>query len=466
MADDQLANNQTQPPAQTVPRQAEASSGPAPAPEIHVIPDQFYGAALKTKIKPTSTGQGEGAGPMPAKKSKLPIVIVVVLLLAVLGGGAAFAYLNREALFGRPTPAVVVQPTTTQPTKPTPPPPPPPPSAPANLAATSTSPQSVSLTWTDTAINESAYRVERRTVDRTIYDSLTDLPPNSTSFLDNSVQASSTYFYRVLARNDSGEAISNEVQVTTRALPPPPPKQEPLPPAGLDTDSDGLSDVEEVLYGTDPRNPDTDGDGYLDGNEVFNLYNPNGKAPSKLLGSGLVKQVSASIGWTMLIPTKWTLTLDATDGSTATIESDHGESFQVTIEKNDNNLPVVDWFMAKYPGTDKSLIMQYKSKGGYEGIIGPDLLTTYIPWGNKVFVFHYDMKKQPFINYRTTYSLMLNSLVLKGLPQEMVPAGTGQLPFEPAATQPGSVTQPVPVIATSTQLESATSTTATSTSNP
>ncbi len=440
MADDQLINNQT--------------------PEIHVIPDQFYGAALKTKIKQTSTGQAEGAAAMPVKKSKLPIIIVV-LLLAVLGGGAAFAYLNREALFGKPVaPVVIVQPTTTQPTKPTPPPLQPP-SAPANLAATSTSPQSVSLTWTDTAINESAYRVERRTVDRTIYDSLTDLPPNSTSFLDNSAQASSTYYYRVLARNDAGEAASNEVQVTTRSLPPAPPKQEPLPPAGLDTDSDGLSDVEEVLYGTDPRNPDTDGDGYLDGNEVFNLYNPNGKAPAKLMGSNLVKQVSASIGWTMLIPSKWTLTLDATDGSTATIESDHGESFAITIEKNDSDLSVVDWFMAKYPGTDKSLIMQYKSKGGYEGIIGPDLLTTYIPWGNKVFVFHYDMKKQPFINYRTTYSMMLNSLVLKGLPQEMVPAGTGQLPFEPAATQPGSITQPVPVVATSTQPE-----TSTSTSNP
>lgn len=460
MADAQPINNQSQQPAQIV-QQTVVPNESTPAPEIHVIPDQFYGAALKTKIKTAQAGQGAGAEPVLVKKSKLPIIIVVVLLLAVLGGGGVFAYLNREALFGKPAPAVVVQPTTTQQTKPTPPPPPPPPSAPANLAATSTNPQSVSLTWTDTADNESAYRVERRTADRTIYDNLTDLPPNSTSFMDNSVQASSTYFYRVMARNDSGEAASNEVQVTTRALPPAPPKQEPLPPAGLDTDSDGVADVEEVLYGTDPRNPDTDGDGYLDGNEVFNLYSPTGKAPVKLLDSGLVKQVSASIGWTMLIPTKWTLTLDVADGSTATVESDHGESFLVSIEKNDSNLPVVDWYMAKYPGTDKSLIMQYKSKGGYEGIIGPDLLTTYIPWGNKVFSFHYDMKKQLFINYRTTYSMMLNSLILKGLPQEMVPAGTGQLPFEPAATQPGSITQPVPVIATSTQPE-----TATSTSNP
>jgi hypothetical protein len=77
----------------------------------------------------------------------------------------------------------------------------------------------------------------------------------------------------------------------------------PPPPAGLDTDGDGLTDAEEAVlgtdpaqadtdadgladkeetqtYGTDPLNPDTDGDGYKDGDEVRNGYNPNG--PGKL----------------------------------------------------------------------------------------------------------------------------------------------------------------------------------------
>ncbi|MCK5061434.1 hypothetical protein KAR28_02700 [Candidatus Parcubacteria bacterium] len=42
----------------------------------------------------------------------------------------------------------------------------------------------------------------------------------------------------------------------------------------LDRDSDGLSDNDESIYGTDPSNPDTDGDGYLDGVEVANGYDP------------------------------------------------------------------------------------------------------------------------------------------------------------------------------------------------
>jgi len=48
------------------------------------------------------------------------------------------------------------------------------------------------------------------------------------------------------------------------------------PPEPTDSDGDGLSDAEEVIYGTEIFNPDTDGDGYSDGDEVKNGFNPNG----------------------------------------------------------------------------------------------------------------------------------------------------------------------------------------------
>ena len=45
----------------------------------------------------------------------------------------------------------------------------------------------------------------------------------------------------------------------------------------IDSDQDGLSDEEEIFYGTDKNNPDSDGDSYLDGEEVKKGYNPLGE---------------------------------------------------------------------------------------------------------------------------------------------------------------------------------------------
>lgn len=50
-----------------------------------------------------------------------------------------------------------------------------------------------------------------------------------------------------------------------------------------DTDGDGLSDYAEVkIYSSNPINPDTDGDGYQDGSEVVNGFDPNKGDGAKL----------------------------------------------------------------------------------------------------------------------------------------------------------------------------------------
>lgn len=55
-----------------------------------------------------------------------------------------------------------------------------------------------------------------------------------------------------------------------------------------DSDNDLLNDREEVtIYKTDPLNPDTDGDGYKDGEEVRNLYDPNG--PGRLFNLNTIQ---------------------------------------------------------------------------------------------------------------------------------------------------------------------------------
>lgn len=402
--------------------------------EIHTIPDKFYGAALKTRIEEKKAEAPVVAAPETKKRSiMVPVIVGVVLLLAVSGG---FVYFNRDLIFPKPAPAAPEVP---------PPPVPQPPASPAEVAATSTNPQSVILNWTDKSDNESGFRVERDQGTGS-FTPVTNLPPNSTSFLDASVEPGMSYSYRIIALNIAGESAPSEAtSATVPNLPPIAPPSPTLPPAGLDSDSDGITDLEETLYVTDARTPDTDADGFLDGNEVFHLYNPAGQAPVRLLDSSLVKIVTASMGWVMSIPASWSIAMDATDGSRATIDTKHGELFKVTIENNPEKKPILQWYLDTHPGVASTQVLKYRSKGGYEGVIGADLLSTFIPWGDRVFVMTYDLDGQTFINYRTTYSMMLNSLVLSGLPKLGSAESETPLPFEPSATTSGVIAQPVPV---------------------
>ncbi|MCI0479571.1 fibronectin type III domain-containing protein [Candidatus Uhrbacteria bacterium] len=422
-------------------------SVPAAEPDIHVIPEKFYGAALKARVvdqkAPTTAAPAVSAGPAPRKWPW--IVAIVLMLVAAIGGG--FVYFNYDLLFPPPEepapPPVVVE--TPKPV---------PPSAPRGISATAAGPQSATVSWTDTSADESGFRIERREGGGAFVE-ITNLPPNSVSFQDNSVTSGATYGYRVITVGVSGLSQPSETATVEVPLAPPlPPEQPTLPPAGLDTDSDGLTDLEEALFGTDPRNPDTEGDGFNDGNEVFHLYNPSKEAPVRLIDSALVKVVTAPVGWVMSVPTPWEVTMDATDGTKATVDTRHGELFVVTIEQNPRKLPVLQWYLEAHPDVNPSQIMEYRSKGGLRGIIGVDQLSTYIPWGERVFVFTYDLDGQSFINYRTTYYMMLNSLVLSGMSTGPVLPTNEALPFEPSATTSGVVTQPVPVVATTTETAS------------
>lgn len=421
-----------------------AASGEQAEPVIRTIPDKYYGAALKASIgdaAPKKQEKPSAQDGAPKKKGTLMIVIVSVVLLLGIGGG--FVYFNKELLFGSKPQAPVVQEPIIPAEPPKPLPPEPPPSAPTDLRANAVSYAVVQLTWTEMATNESGFRIERREVVGE-YRSMTNLPPNSTAYQDSTVSASTTYMYRIIAVNAGGDSpASNEVSVDVPAAPLPPPEPEKLPPAGLDSDSDGLTDLEEALFGTEKFVNDTDRDSFLDGNELFHLYNPSSGSNARIVDSSLVKPVQSPVGWKIFVPTVWQVVVDS-DGMKAVISTGHGETFEASLLANPEKKPLMDWYLAEHPGVLSSQVKAFTTKSGLSGIEGIDQLMSYFQWGDVIFAFEYKLNGLPFVNFRMSYEMMKNALYLDATPILPRPIEAPIVPpLETASTTESAVLPPI-----------------------
>ena len=94
--------------------------------------------------------------------------------------------------------------------------------APSGLSATAGTGVQVTLTWTDSSVNELGFRIERRLLPAGGYSVIATAGPNITSFVDNAdtgLAASSNYFYRVESFDAGDGAYSNEAFATTQVAP-------------------------------------------------------------------------------------------------------------------------------------------------------------------------------------------------------------------------------------------------------
>jgi subtilisin family serine protease len=93
-----------------------------------------------------------------------------------------------------------------------------PPSAPTSLTATAVSRSQVNLRWTDNALTEGGYKVERCSGSSkcTNFTQIAQLPADATAYSDTSCAARTAYRYRVRAFNaGANSAYSNIASVTT-----------------------------------------------------------------------------------------------------------------------------------------------------------------------------------------------------------------------------------------------------------
>ncbi len=92
-----------------------------------------------------------------------------------------------------------------------------PPFAPTGLAATALSSNRIDLHWTDNAVNESGYGIER-SLDGTNFVQISVTAENATSYSDTNVSAGVQYYYRVVALGTDGNSDYSDATIGTSKL--------------------------------------------------------------------------------------------------------------------------------------------------------------------------------------------------------------------------------------------------------
>jgi len=211
-----------------------------------------------------------------------------------------------------------------------------------------------------------------------------------------------------------GKCEDSEDSVSCLSDCPLPPEPEPPAPVILptapDSDSDGLTDIEEELFRVKAENEDTDSDGYRDGLEVINLYNPAGFAPQKIEETALVEiYENPTYDFQIFYPANWLAkALDETNQEIM-ITSATGEFVQIIVVENKEGLALLDWYLEKAPEVKPTDVGTVATKSGLSGIKTPDELTAYFSIGDKIFAISYNIGVKTELNYKSTFEMIIRS---------------------------------------------------------
>jgi hypothetical protein len=85
----------------------------------------------------------------------------------------------------------------------------------SGLTATAQSATQISLNWTDNAINEDSYVVERQTGSSNVWQAVATLGANATSYADSGLSPGTRYAYQIRAQNDVGSSYPSIAAVAT-----------------------------------------------------------------------------------------------------------------------------------------------------------------------------------------------------------------------------------------------------------
>ncbi len=176
-----------------------------------------------------------------------------------------------------------------------------------------------------------------------------------------------------------------------------------------DSDGDGLTDLEEVVIGTDPMSGDSDGDGYSDLSELKNLYNPAGQG--KLIVNPRFDIYSnPTFGYTLYYPKAWEINNGAGDDATI-FKINNSQFIEVVVIDNTKQQTIQEWYKEQF-NTNLILPTQIIYKQGWTGLASEDGLHAYLynPLGDKIYAFFYNIGEGGALSHKNIFNLMIDSL--------------------------------------------------------
>ncbi|MCK5062025.1 hypothetical protein KAR28_05785 [Candidatus Parcubacteria bacterium] len=203
-----------------------------------------------------------------------------------------------------------------------------------------------------------------------------------------------------IATSTSLDATSTEVEI------------EPAPAVfsySSDSDQDGLSDLEEVLLGTDLQKKDSDNDGYDDKSELLNLYNPGGVG-AIVTNPKIKKYTNAVYRYSLYYPDAWSIERVGNDESIM-IKLDNNQFFQIIVSQKTDGLSIEDWYKKEFSVPVINL-EQKLYKQGWNGVKSENSMTFYLvyPGEEKLYTVTYNLGLQRIISYQNIFEMMINSL--------------------------------------------------------
>jgi hypothetical protein len=182
----------------------------------------------------------------------------------------------------------------------------------------------------------------------------------------------------------------------------------------VDSDKDGLTDIEEGVLGTDPAAADSDGDGYSDLAELNNFYDPAG--PGKLADSPRWKKyLNPTYGYSLLRPEIFAPKPLGGDYSVSFVAPDN-QFFQLEVQPNTTRSSIMDWYREQFgePAELARLVEGRDASGApsWLGIKSGDGLNLYLTDTkfSNIFTLSYNVGLERTLAYPNFFNLFITSL--------------------------------------------------------